>query len=361
MPREELMRHALALARLYDPAPNPRVGALVVKNGRIIGEGSHRKAGEPHAEVLALTDAAEEVFGSDLWVSLEPCCHRGGAKRTPPCTDLIIKSGIKRVFIASADPNPEVSGKGIAVLKDAGIDVECGILDDEERQLNREYHHFRRTGRPWIHLKQAVSLDGFISAKTDRRTVLSCGKALNRVHRLRASHQAVLCGGSTVIADNPGLTVRRGGGSSPVRLILEGREDIPEDAKIFDTSDAKTILYTCSSDSRRLVQLEQSGVEIVRYEGRGIDALLADTADRGIISILAEAGGKLAASLLEAELADEISLIYAPVLLGGGVPMAGGSAVSLKGGGWTESQPEAAGSDVVMNWRKAEAGGCSPV
>jgi diaminohydroxyphosphoribosylaminopyrimidine deaminase/5-amino-6-(5-phosphoribosylamino)uracil reductase len=355
--KEELMGRALALARVHNPAPNPRVGAVVVKDGRIFGEGAHLRPGEPHAEVNALREAAAATKGADLYVTLEPCCHSGGGKRTPPCTDLIIKSGIKRVFVSSTDPNPEVSGKGLSALEGAGIRVECGIRKAEERMLNREYHHFCRTGRPWIHLKQAVSLDGFIAAEGGVRTRLSCGEALNRVHRLRAARQAVLCGGSTVIIDDPELTVRRAGGISPVRLILEGRNEIPETAGVFNTTSVQTILYTSSKNSSRLERLRAAVVQIVQIDpvGKGgIDALLSDAASRGIISILAEAGGKLSAALLSAGLVNELSIFYSPVMLGSGLPMSGSAAIDLRSHRWTASPPEVAGSDVIMNWHSAE-------
>ena len=349
MPREEFMRRALALARTHNPAPNPRVGAVLVRDGRIIGEGAHRCPGEPHAEVNAVRSAGSGAAEADLYVTLEPCCHRGGGKRTPPCTELIIGSGIRRVFIASEDPNPEVAGRGAAALRAAGVEVECGLLKEEERLLNREYHHFRNTGLPWIHLKQAVSLDGYISAQEGRPTRLSCDKARAEVHRLRSSRQAVLCGGATVIADDPALTVRYAGGRNPLRLIVEGRTPVPLDSKVFTTADAPTILYASEITMPRLERLGSLGVDVVKTDG-SLSAVFRDAAARGIISILIEAGSRMASAVIDQQLADEISLFYSPNLLGGGVPMTSGGGCRFDEDCWTAAAPGTFGTDFRQSW-----------
>ena len=244
------MARALALARGYDPAPNPRVGAVVVAGdggtARVVGEGAHVRAGFPHAEVVALDGAGDRARGATLYVTLEPCCHTGGGKRTPPCTQRIIAAGIARVVVASRDPNPRVNGGGAAALRAAGIEVRCGVLAAREREMNGEYHHFRKVGRPWVTVKQAVTIDGVIAPYKGCGARLSSDAGRAWVHETRRRYQAIAVGGATVRVDNPRLTVRMDGvdesadaggeRGGPQRVIFAGEGAIDANSRLFAPS-----------------------------------------------------------------------------------------------------------------------------
>ncbi len=328
---EDLMRMALALARRGEGEvnPNPLVGAVVVRDGEVVGRGVHRRFGGPHAEVFALEEAGEAARGATLYVNLEPCVHYG---KTPPCVERIIAAGIRRVVVACRDPNPLVDGKGIAALREAGLDVQEGLLEDKATALNEAFFKFIRTGRPFVQLKLAMSLDGKIAtASGDSRWV--SGKASRvRVHALRRRYAAVLVGVGTVIADDPVLTVRHVEGRSPLRIVLDGSGRTPPAARLLREA-GRTIIVTASMSDGAEGALRRAGAEVWRLpasDGRvDLPALLGRLGREGIDSLLVEGGAETAASFLEAGLIDKVSFFIAPLFLGGrdAVPAIGGTGV----------------------------------
>ena len=356
--QEQFMKIALALAGCADPAPNPRVGALVVKDGDILGRGYHRKAGDAHAEVLAIKEAGNGARGADLYVTLEPCCHRGGAKRTPPCTDIIIATDIRRVFTASLDPNPKVHGQGLQTLEEAGIETITGILSDEEEELNREYHHFHKTGLPWVHLKQAISIDGYLTQREGYPTAITGEEGLQAVHDLRRTYQAILVGASTVRIDDPRLTARPLLEGTPVRIILDGREPLTPEFRVFDTTAAPTILVTGHRLPERQKELESQGVEVMNLWKMDLPLILKALGDKGIISILAEGGKKLASAQIKDSLVQEYSLFLSRLRFWSGVTMLDTLAGSLFPETWDLVETHRYGQDTHLLWRK-EKGVCS--
>ncbi len=321
------MRLALRLAARGrgTTAPNPMVGALVVRSGQILAKGYHRKAGEAHAEVLALRAAGKGARGGTLYVTLEPCSHT--AKRTPPCTEAILASGVRRVVVGMIDPNPQVGGKGVSLLRKAGLDVTTGVCEEACRQLNDGYLSVMTRGRPLVTLKLAATLDGKIAtASGDARWVT--GEAARRwVHRLRAASDAVLVGVNTVMRDDPELTVRHVRGRNPIRVILDGRLRIPLTARVLDTSAAPTRIATVSASGgtislRKRRALEKRGAEVLLLpaDGKGrvdLRALLVALARRDVQRLLIEGGGEMAASALRAGVVDQVCWFQAPIILGG--------------------------------------------
>ena len=316
---EVFMKRALALAARGRTSPNPMVGAVVVRGGKIVGEGYHPKAGESHAEVFALDRAGDLAKGADLYVTLEPCCHFG---RTPPCTDAVIRSGVRRVFAATQDPNPLVQGRGIEALRSAGIEVRVGVLESEARKLNRPYIKRITTGRPFVLWKAAMTLDGKIATRTGDSRWVTGERARRAVHRLRSRFDAILVGIGTVLADDPELTargVRRTDG--PLRVVVDGNARIPLDSKVFN-SDAPTVLVTKrDAPEERLDALRSAGVRVLEIrdeEGRvDLGRLMTELANMGVNSVLLEGGGELAASMIEAGLVDEGLIFIAPKIIGG--------------------------------------------
>lgn len=265
------------------------VGALIMKDGKRIGEGYHSKFGAAHAEVEALKNCTESPEGATLYVTLEPCCHMG---KTPPCTEAILKSGIQKVIIATLDPSEKVNGKGMQILRDAGIKVELGLLKEEAQELNREFFMFHRQKRPFITLKAALSLDGKISNSRDEETPLTGEKVQKQVHLLRHLHQAILVGSGTVLADDPHLGVRLIEGRSPLRIVLEGNRKLPKNAQVF-------------RDENFLVLKEKN-----------LPDILNSLYEQGIVSVLVEGGHEVFTSFLEAGMVDEFKLFFSPQFLG---------------------------------------------
>jgi diaminohydroxyphosphoribosylaminopyrimidine deaminase/5-amino-6-(5-phosphoribosylamino)uracil reductase len=308
------MQRAIRLARkgIGTTHPNPRVGAVVVKNGEVIGEGWHERPGGPHAEVHALQDAGDAARGATIYVTLEPCNAQG---RTPPCSEAIIKAGIARVVYASGDPNPKMAGGG-SWLAGQGLDVTDGILRDEADALNRPFFHFLSTGRPWVIAKAAMSLDGKLATWRNHSQWISGPESRLHAHGIRAASDAILVGAGTFVHDNPSLTVRDvpRNGEPPLRVVvaLEAPEPF-EGCKLLDRS-APSRLYvtneTDHADAWRAV-----GMEVVCIDD--LEALLAHLAAEGRLQLMVEGGGGLHASLLEAHLADELVLYQAPILIGG--------------------------------------------
>jgi len=316
------MARALELAArgLYTTDPNPRVGCVLVRGGDIVGEGWHLRAGEAHAEVNAVRDAGDRAAGATAYVSLEPCRHRG---RTGPCTEALIDAGVRRVVAAMADPDPRNAGKGLDALRDAGADVDCGLLEDKARKLNAGFVMRHTRGRPYVRVKMAASLDGR-TAMADGESKWITGAAARRdVQRLRARSSAILTGSGTVLADDPALTVRPaelGEGvdfEHPLRVVVDRRLRTPTDAAIL-SQPGGTLIVTLGDHGDGAKALADAGAEVLSLGN--VDAALADLmtelAARDINEVLVEAGTTLAGALLEAKLVDEVVLYVAPLLLG---------------------------------------------
>ncbi len=341
MTDEEYMALALALAeqgRGYT-SPNPVVGAVVVKDGRIVGRGWHQAAGGPHAEVHALDEAGALAGGATLYVTLEPCNHFG---RTPPCTQKILDSGISRVVAAMADPNPDVAGNGAAHLEKSGIEVIIGIGENRARRQNESFIKYVKTKRPFVTLKMAATLDGRIATRTGDSRWVTGEAARGYVHELRHASDAIMVGVATVLADNPSLTARLTDktGVNPKRIILDTNLSMPEHAKLLKIEPASdTVLVSGPSAApEKKYLLEKQGITIIeaRLADRGIDLddLMARLGERGITSLLIEGGARVAASALKSGIVDKICFFYAPKILGGddGVPMCAGPGPDLMAG-----------------------------
>jgi diaminohydroxyphosphoribosylaminopyrimidine deaminase / 5-amino-6-(5-phosphoribosylamino)uracil reductase len=326
---ERLMRMALDLARRGEGAvnPNPLVGAVVVRDGEIVGRGAHQRFGGPHAEVFALDEAGDAASGATLYVNLEPCVHHG---KTPPCADRIIAAGIRRVVVACRDPNPLVDGKGIAALRAAGLEVEQGLLEAEATRLNDAFFKFIRSGRPLVHLKLAMSLDGKIATADGDARWISSQASRTRVHEFRRRAAAVLVGAGTVLSDDPALTVRHVEGRNPLRVVLDGSGRTPPGARLL-REPGRTLIATAAMSGEAEAALRAAGAEVWRLPEAGdridLPALLERLGGEGIDSLLVEGGAETAASFLESNLIDKVSIFIAPILLGGrgAVPAIGGA------------------------------------
>ena len=313
----------LALASLGEgeTSPNPMVGAVLVKDGRLLGQGYHRRVGDRHAEMAALEEAGGAASGSTLYVNLEPCVHHG---RTPPCVDALIEAGIAEVVACMKDPDPRVDGRGFKRLREAGIRVRHGILEKQASRLNEKFIKFVSTGVPFVTLKAAMTLDGRIAAATGASKWITSEEARDEGQRLRYQHDAILVGVNTVLKDDPLLTARRGGGKPLLRAILDSRLRIPPAAKLLSNADGgRTVLYARKgapkAEEGRLTRL--AGVEVKEVSGSriGLDwkQILADLAQRQVESILVEGGGKTLGTALSSGVADRIALFIAPRILGG--------------------------------------------
>lgn len=312
------MARALQLAErgLYTTSPNPRVGCVLVREGEVVGEGWHERAGEPHAEVHALRAAGDAARGATAYVTLEPCSHHG---RTPPCADALVQAGIKRVVIAMQDPNPQVAGQGIARLRAAGIEVETGLMEAAARELNIGFHARMTRGLPWVRCKSAMSLDGRTALANGVSQWITGPDARRDGHHWRARSCAVLTGGGTTRMDDPQLTVRAVQTTrQPLRVVLDSRLQTPLDARILQGGG--TLVYTATEDAGKRAALEERGAEVVQMAdsaGRvDIEAALADLAQRGCNEVLVETGSVMSGALLKAGLVDELILYVAPQLLG---------------------------------------------
>ena len=316
---EKYMLRCLQLARLgeYYVAPNPMVGAVLVRNGIVIGEGWHRQYGGPHAEVNCFQDAERnggtDFSDSTLYVSLEPCSHYG---KTPPCAELIIRKKVKRVVAGMSDPNPQVSGRGLQMLREAGIEVECGVKEKECRQLNRRFACLHTKHRPYVILKWAQTADGFIDAVRNHPRggntegmaekvsggreplVISTGVTKQLVHQMRAENMAIMVGTRTALMDNPRLLTTRWAGRNPARVVPDRHSVIPSDSRIF-SPDAETVVYRERTD---------------------FPYILSDLAGRGIHSLMVEGGAALLNHILQTGLYDEVHIEISPVRIGDGVP-----------------------------------------
>ena len=315
-----MTRRALALAAEGSGlvSPNPLVGCVILSaDGEVVGEGVYTYDGVTHAELIALEQAAERANGGTAYVSLEPHDHQG---KTPPCTEALIKAGIKRVVSPIEDPNPLVSGKGFQRLRSAGIEVVTDLLSDEAAMLNEKFVCWHKKRRPFIHLKLAMSLDGRISLKKSVSTALSGKNALKRVHELRHEHDAILVGGNTAFVDNPSLTDRSGKlRRRPLaRIVLDNRLRIPVDSALVRTAgETPTILFSNATDEEKVEKLFLKGVQVPRIDARDLKAVLAELYVREIQSVLVEGGTEVAGAFVDARLVDKITLIVAPIIVGG--------------------------------------------
>jgi diaminohydroxyphosphoribosylaminopyrimidine deaminase/5-amino-6-(5-phosphoribosylamino)uracil reductase len=308
---------------------NPVVGCIVVKEGRIVGMGSHLKRGEGHAEVLALNMAGDQARGATAYVTLEPCSHYGA---TPPCCERLIMEGVSRVVVATMDPNPLVAGRGIQRLKEMGVQVEVGIRESQAIELNEVFNKFILTGKPFVTLKSALSLDGRIATRSGHSRWITGAESREAVHTLRHRHNAIMVGAETVLADDPELTTRLSvPGLHPTRVIVDSKLRIPETARVLNESAPKLVLSTEQADVSKVARLQSLGAEVlICGSGARVDLGLAMKAlgERNISSVLLEGGGVLNGAMLEAGLVDKLMLFYAPLIIGGeGAP----SAFAFKG------------------------------
>ncbi|REG28555.1 diaminohydroxyphosphoribosylaminopyrimidine deaminase [Archangium gephyra] len=321
---EFFMRLALeeAAKGLGRTSPNPVVGAVLVKGGRIIARGYHRRAGTAHAEVVALEAAGAKARGADLYTTLEPCDHYG---RTPPCSQAVLDAGVRRVFVGSSDPNPKVNGKGVARLRRAGVEVVTGVLKEEADKLNRPFFKSMSTGLPYVTLKAAVTLDGKLATATGDSRWVTGEQARAWVHRLRDQVDVILVGSTTVQRDNPQLTTRlaEGTGKDPVRVVVDSHLRLSPKLTVFtQRSPARTVVATLEDPaSRKAKRFAAAGAEVWRMpakQGRvDLEALLRRLAKEGLNHVLVEGGAEMYGSFLRESLADELLLFVAPKLIGG--------------------------------------------
>jgi diaminohydroxyphosphoribosylaminopyrimidine deaminase/5-amino-6-(5-phosphoribosylamino)uracil reductase len=328
----ELARRGVALA-----SPNPMVGAVLVRDGRAVGEGFHTYEGRKHAEVIALESAGEYARGATLYLNLEPCCHTG---RTGPCTDALIAAGVRRVVAAMKDPNPSVAGRGFEKVRAAGVQVETGLRENEARQLNEGFACWITTKRPLVTMKVALTLDGRIAAPRRAASVslwITSEESRAEVQQMRHATDAVLTGIGTVLADNPLLTERTGlpRRRPLVRVVLDSRLRLPRKSKLVQTAQDDVLVYTrAAADSRRARALKKAGIEVVRIRGRknqiDLRAVVEDLGKREMLLVMIEGGARVNGAALAAEVVDKVVLFYAPKLLGvDGVPFAAVAGRSL--------------------------------
>jgi diaminohydroxyphosphoribosylaminopyrimidine deaminase/5-amino-6-(5-phosphoribosylamino)uracil reductase len=318
------MRRALELAAQARgrTSPNPMVGAVLVKDNQLVGEGFHAYAGSDHAEVVALREAGPAARGATLYVTLEPCCHFG---RTPPCAEQVLQAGVRRVVAACEDPNPAVGGKGISALRAAGISVDVGLLGEEAARLNEAFFTHVRTGRPFVTLKVAVSLDGKIATRTGDSRWITGESARRRVHQLRNEVDVSLVGIGTVLRDDPLLTTRLGIAEQrdPIRVIVDNLARLPLRAKVVNrASTAPTILAVSQMAPRaKLEALKQEGVQVIVVENSprrvSLERLMEALGKRGILSVMIEGGAEINASALREGVVDKVLFFLAPILIGG--------------------------------------------
>jgi diaminohydroxyphosphoribosylaminopyrimidine deaminase/5-amino-6-(5-phosphoribosylamino)uracil reductase len=318
----ELMKRSLELAArgVGLVSPNPLVGCVVTDAaGEVVGEGFYRKDQATHAEVIALDKADARARGGTAYVTLEPHAHHG---QTPPCTEALINAGIARVVCPIEDPNPLVSGRGFQDLRAAGIEVVTGVMADEASRQNERFICWHKKQRPFVHLKLAMSLDGRISLNRSVSTALTGQQALKRVHELRHEHDAILIGGNTAAVDDPSLTDRSGRERLRplVRIVLDNRLKVPATSRLATTArEFPTLVFTNSEDSDQTGQLQAAGVEVIHSNegGRDLTSVLGELRKRDLQSVLVEGGSEIAGAFMDAKLVDKVTLIFAPIILGG--------------------------------------------
>ena len=345
----------LAARGLYSTSPNPRVGCIIVKDGKIIGEGWHQKAGEPHAEIHALMEAGMAAQGATVYVTLEPCSHHG---RTPPCADALVGAGVSKVIAAAQDPNPNVAGNGLARLKAAGIEILTGLMEAQSRELNEGFFKRMVYGHPLVRIKTASSLDGKTALSSGESKWITGEAARADVHRMRARSCAILTGIETVLTDNPQLnargieTVRQ-----PIKVIVDSTLRTPPESEIL--KGAKTLIACAAPDAKKASALEAAGAEIICLPGSDgkvdLKSLLSRLAQKGVNEVMTEAGPRLNGALIAAGLVDEWVQYVAPCLLGSAArPLfelnePGSMQERLN---WKLADQRMLGSDLRLTWRK---------
>jgi diaminohydroxyphosphoribosylaminopyrimidine deaminase/5-amino-6-(5-phosphoribosylamino)uracil reductase len=337
--------------------PNPLVGAVVVRGGSLVGEGWHQRYGEAHAEVNALSAAGGEARGATLYVTLEPCCHHG---KTPPCTDAIVGAGVGRVIAAMRDPFPQVAGQGIERLRAAGIDVEVGASEEQAEELNAPFLTLVRAGRPYVHAKWAMSLDGRIATRRGDSRWISGPASREIVHRLRGRMDAILVGAGTVRADDPLLTARPPGPRTPIRIVLSRSGTLPAGCKLLQTvGDAPVLIATIAGNG---VGLRKAGCTVLELPGDNgcpsVPELLAELGRRRMTNLLIEGGAEVFGGFCDQRLVDEFHVFVAPRIIGGAAALSpvGGSGAAELSQSWPLARwtSESAGTDVYFHgWAKS--------
>jgi len=314
------MRRVLRLAEKGwgRTSPNPLVGAVLVKNGNVVGQGYHAKAGEAHAEIVALQQAKEEARGAVLYLNLEPCSHYG---KTPPCAPQVIQSNVKRVVIGMEDPNPLVNGKGVEILRRAGLEVDVGVLKKECQRLNEAFSKFILRKEPFVILKAAATLDGRMATRNGDSKWISGEASRHLVHRWRDRVDGVLVGIGTVLKDDPMLTARIRKGRDPYRIVLDSRLKIPEEAKVIGTSPSKTIIVSTEKAPKdKIEKLEQKGVQILILDSKegkiNLKSCLSKLGEIGMMSLMVEGGSQVNGSFLDEGLIDKLFLFLSPKIMG---------------------------------------------
>lgn len=307
-----------AVAMKGQTDPNPLVGAVIVNDNRIVGFGAHMKAGEPHAEIHAISMAGEKARGGTIYVTLEPCSHYG---RTGPCALAIARAGIKKVIIATLDPNPVVSGNGAKILKDAGIEVITGVCEEESKKMNEVFNKYIVQKKPFVTLKSGITLDGKVATHTSSSKWITSEESRYDVHQLRSENGAILVGVNTVIKDDPELTARIPNGRNPIRIILDSTLRIPLGSKVVTDKKAETWIFTSENyDAEKRKFLENSGVSVFQTsdsQSVNLHEVMTILGEKGISSLFIEGGGNINASFLENKLIDKVILYIAPKLVGG--------------------------------------------
>ena len=329
MPDEAYMKQALRLARrgLGRTSPNPMVGAVIVKDNRVIGRGYHHYFGGKHAEVNAIENASENVSGATMYVTLEPCCHHG---KTPPCVEVIIQSNLAEVIIGTLDPYPEMKGRSVKILNERGIKTRVGVLEDECRSLNEAYLKYTTTGIPLVTVKFAQTLDGRIATSAGKSRWISSPASRRLAHRLRAQNDAILAGIGNILADDPELTTRLVRGRNPTRIILDSKLRIPLKSRVLANQEAvRTLVATTPAAAKdKLAALRKAGIEVLTVppdaDGRvDLSQLLKMLGERSMTSVLVEGGSEIITSFLRLNLADKLVAIIAPKIMGKGIETVG--------------------------------------
>ncbi|MBR6107009.1 MAG: bifunctional diaminohydroxyphosphoribosylaminopyrimidine deaminase/5-amino-6-(5-phosphoribosylamino)uracil reductase RibD [Oscillospiraceae bacterium] len=363
----EWMLRAVALAERGSGFvnPNPLVGCVIVRDGRVIGEGWHERYGSLHAERNALKNCTEDPRGAVMYVTLEPCCHYG---KNPPCTEAVIAAGISRVVVGSDDPNPLVAGKGLQQLRDAGIEVETGVCKAECDRLNRIFFHYITTGTPYCILKTAMTADGKTATRTGKSKWITGEEARQHVHETRKRVAAVLCGIGTVLADDPMLNCRTEDPSQPVRVVCDSRLRLPMSSQLVRTArEIPVIAAACVPDPEKQDQLEKAGVQVCMLPAENghvsLRALMRVLGEMHLDSVLIEGGAELHEAALRAGIVQQVQVYIAPKMFGGSGarPAVGGLGIAEVSDAYQLSAPEITrfGDDILLNYTVKEAAPCS--
>lgn len=358
---EKYMRYAIELAKkgIGFVNPNPLVGAVIVKNDHIIGEGCHERYGTLHAERNAIASLTESAEGADIYVTLEPCCHHG---KQPPCTEALVAAGIKNVYVGSYDPNPLVSGKGFSYLRKHGINVYENVLREECDALNDIFFHYITTQRPYVIMKSAMSIDGRTAAYTGDSKWITNNLSREDAHKTRKRCAAIMAGIGTALADDPMLNCRCDNPSQPIRIICDSNARIPMNSNLIKTArDIPVIIATTDSGAYRKAELEAAGAEVIVTSGSKVNLpeLMTELGRRKIDSVLVEGGSELHASMLSAGLVNELHVYIAPKIIGGvnAKPVVGGTGAALVRDAYMFGMPqtETFGSDIKLIYKKEDA------